>query len=190
MIALFDEAFSAHNDGYRPEMREAPNGDGRVDYGKRYAHVNPHRYSHSQDMIAYYWREFALAERVSAELHLPPPGPDSTLRFLEYPPGVGGERHTDFSLFTRLCYQSRTGLVVEGPKEECEPLLHIGEIAQLIRPTLVANPHYVEAGSALRRSVVFFAIPRHEYMLPSGLTVGEWIAERKARSRINVSESK
>lgn len=35
----------------------------------------------------------------------------------------------------------------------------------------------------LPESIVFFAIPDHAAVLPSGETVGEWLEERLARSR-------
>lgn len=195
--SFFAEAFSASNPAYRPEVREAPNGDGRIDHGKRYAHVNPHRYRHSVELIEYYQLEFEKAATISRLLGLPAPGSDSTLRFLEYPPGVGGEGHLDFSLFTRLCYQSCSGLVVEPAAHASvalvrdltgERLLHMGEIATLINPGYQPTWHWVEPRALGRRSIVFFAIPDHAYVLPSGQTVGDWIAERKSRSRVNVTK--
>lgn len=184
---LFAEAFSPANAGYRPNLREIPNGDGKVDHGKRFAHVNPHRYRHSPDLTTFYAQELAHARDLATRLDLPTPGPDSTLRFLEYPSGVGGERHTDFSMFTRSVYQSGPGLVVEGPPS-LEPLLHIGELAELINPELKAAPHYVVPGPMLRRSIVFFAMPPFDHILPCRTAVGVWVAERKARSRVLAAE--
>lgn len=182
--------------GYKPRVFEAPNGDGRLDTGKRYAHVSqkyvhPH-YATQQYLRCVYDQAFYEACRVADELKVPlsywPERAHSALRVLEYPFGAGSEQHTDFDLFTILCYRNGPGLVRDDPTVETldavSPELHIGELGELcgLGP---ATPHRVEPryDGEVQKSVVFFAVPDYFAPLPSGQTVGDWMAERKSRSR-------
>lgn len=207
--------------GYKPSVREVPNGDGRVDAGKRYAHVAL-KYlaqipesclrSHLEALLA---RAHFFACRVAEALNVPaefyPRVADGTLRIVEYPAGVGGEEHTDMDLFTVPCYRSdASALKVERNYVRDRladalalcPGLHVGEIGQLVGLG-PANVHYVEPRPVPQRSIVYFAMPNHVARLPvdlctcprpdwhghtwkcvAGKTVGEWLTERYARSRV------
>lgn len=184
--------------GYRPEVVEAPNGDGKLDVDKRYAHVATKYLDKDPDV----WRRGALANfletafsharDVAKRLGVPdafkPDLSACALRVLEYPANVGGERHTDFDLFTTLCYRDQpAGLVrTQAPGADLDAFdlgLHIGEIGELVGLG-PATPHYVSALPTPQQSVVFFVLPRHDAVLPSGQTVGAWLTERMSRSRV------
>jgi hypothetical protein len=217
--------------GYRPELVEYPSKDGTPDERdrmKRFAHV-AFKYLDTyaaatedtsehvcilRDMLD---RCHAEALRVAKALGLPeaftPRIEYSALRILDYPPGAGTQLHTDFNLFTLLCYRDRPeGLVRysydgidEAPAalDAIAPGLHIGELGEIVGLG-PATPHEVVpvyeplgtagtwemfhgAAPAPQHSIVYFAIPDHDAVLngePGGwLTVGQWLAERMARSR-------
>jgi hypothetical protein len=136
-----------------------------------------------------------------------PRAADGTLRILDYPAGVGyGEKHTDFDLFTVCCYRSdpcalKLDDLPEGLHDltagrhakatDIDPRLHIGEIGELVGLG-PATPHYVEPRPEAQQSIVYFAIPDHDAVLETrnpglherDITVGSWLAERIARSRV------
>lgn len=181
--------------GYRPEVIEAPNGDGQKDASKRYAHVAMkylrqwvapwYRYRELYDVLC---EGHSLAMRVARELDVPelmlPSIEHSCLRILEYPPGAGSAPHTDFDLFTLALYRDRP----EGFKRHhftftrAEHEYQIGEIGQIagLGPAL---RHEVLPLDVPQHAIVYFAIPDHAAELPDGQTVGQWLAERVARSR-------
>jgi len=198
--------------GYKPSVREAPNGDGKIDATKRYAHVAL-KYLHKAGACTSFddWcflfrclsRAHREAERVAVKLGVPeqylPHEMDATLRVLEYPPGAGSELHTDFDLFTLLCYRNTMPgddsplifMCNEGEQENSRewrklqrtsPGMHLGEIGELVGLGK-ATPHYVLPEHETQHSIVYFAIPDHAAVLPSQVTVGDWIKERIARSR-------
>ncbi len=124
--------------------------------------------------------------------------------------GAGTAEHTDPNLFTIVLWRSTPAdleLVTPAPDtyasaqgearrrmaaREISPGLHIGEIGELVGlgpPT----PHRVPARPYVQKSIVYYAIPDHAAVLPQSserlaadgpLTVGEWLAERMARSRV------
>ena len=62
--------------------------------------------------------------------------------------------------------------------------IHFGEILELILSTHKATEHQVvEDKVRTQYSIVYFAIPDHNAVLPDGTTVGAWIDERISRSR-------
>lgn len=170
--------------GYKPNVREIPNGDGKVDEGKRYLHIAL-EYNPPQWALRYLYAAHGAACHVAFELGVAPEMmPDlsaSALRVLEYPPDVGSAPHTDFDLLTVNCWRScanpglRTGKVA-GHR------VHLGEIAEMLGHG-GAQPHCVDPMYYSQQSIVHFALPRHSAVLPSGATVGEWLKERYARSR-------
>lgn len=202
---LHDLVFSGVYPGYRPAVAEAPNGDGHVDREKRYAHIalkyiaeypgSAEQRGLLQGMLTL---AHAQAECVAEALGCPaaflPDVRYGALRVLEYPEGAGSNRHTDFDLFTLHLYKSRTH-GFQRPYNGGKPIgnanaialnpgLHVGEIGELVGLG-AATPHYVDpAPAGGSYSIVYFAIPDHTAVLPSGQTVGAWIAERIARSRI------
>jgi hypothetical protein len=135
------------------------------------------------------------------------------LRVLWYPEGAGSEEHTDFDLFTTVAYRETPADLERHPgvkadwsrvigtrrdaAEAISPGLHIGEIGELVGLG-PATPHRVPGRPYVQRSIVYFAIPDHAARLPckapahggwpntcaGGPTVGEWLADRYARSRV------
>lgn len=195
---------------------QACGGTGRVpniDAQKRYLHV-AEKYSPpawARDLLA---RAHYEACRVAEALHVPatfyPRVADGTLRVLEYPAGAGSAEHTDFDLFTIVCWRETPEDLERTRPLDCEgvhsggacasvraaeaisPGLHIGEIGELVGLG-PATPHRVPAREYAQRSIVYFAIPDHGARLlcpdhhiescgPG--TVGEWLKERMARSRV------
>lgn len=188
----YDEIYSLTFDtpgykGYRPEVQEAPNGDGKWDEQKKYAHIAT-KYSPSPRLFEFYGRAFGEATRVYRELdipsHLHPSWGNSCMRILDYPPGAESAEHTDFDLFTIQLYRDqpegfvRTG-TVDQTDESISTGIHFGEMAE-VAGLRKAMPHRVKALDVRQRSIVFFAIPPKDSSL---ITVGDWLDERYARSR-------
>lgn len=200
---------------------EACRGTGRVpnvDAQKKYLHVADKYTDAPAWARAYHDRAYAHACRVANALGVPAvyyPRPEfGALRVLEYPPGAGGAEHTDFDLFSVVCWRetpadlervppnaSTPGLFAHvATRREAEALspgLHIGEIGELVGLG-PATPHRVPARPYVQRSIVYFAIPDHAAFLPRivpepswamgrPVTVGAWLAERMARSRYEAS---
>jgi hypothetical protein len=228
-----DDEHELRYPGYRPEVKEIPNGDGKVDATKRFAHIalkylDAPGSEWMSDFAKRALREaLAVAHfeacRVAEALGVPaafyPRAEFGALRLLEYPPGAGSEEHTDFDLFTVLCYRETPGdlELLEGgdaahemivgryaKATDIDPHLHIGEIGELVGLG-PATPHRVPARDYVQRSIVYFAIPDHAARLPRRVegvsryaqsgeiagvsyapdqTVGEWLKERLARSRV------
>lgn len=202
--------------GYRPEVRELPNGDGRVDADKRYAHVASKYLAQASATLSK--REFGflwdvledahrLALAVADALGVPalfgPTFSAGALRVLEYPVGATSNLHTDFDLFTVMIYRDQPECFVArdtscfgcNEPQRCwdrahrlhnakklNAQLHIGELGELIGLG-PATPHEVIASDKPQHAIVYFAIPSHDAVLPGGMTVGEWLAERMSRSR-------
>ena len=109
------------------------------------------------------------------------------LRVLEYPPRVGGAKHTDPNLFTLSLYRNDTSLFWHGPREtkgmkeraeELSPGIHFGEMTEMLFPWVTADQHGVHECGHSQFSVVYFAIPKWEAVLPGGATVKEFLDER------------
>lgn len=177
--------------GYKPEVLESPNGDGKIDHTKRYLHValkyNP------PDWARYYlarahFEACRIAEAIGVPDEFYPRVADGTLRVLEYDSGTGSAEHTDFDLFTVHCYRStpedfvRTS-AVDPRAEAIDPDVHIGEIGELVGLGK-ATSHYVPERDYPQYSIVYFAMPTHDVRLPGGVTVRDWLTERYQRSRI------
>ena len=189
-------AFSEDNPGYNPEVQEAPNGDDNWDTKKRYAHIAP-KYGFSKDLAFELWNDARdEAQEVADDLDLNfTIGQDSTLRILEYPPGATTAPHTDFDLFTLSIYRSNPKAFhyldeddkyLTTPTDslwELHPGLHYGELLTEFKPELLADKHEVVATDEPQYSIVFFAMPPLNLMLPKGTSVSSWLEERKARSR-------
>jgi len=206
-----DMTFTEAYPGYKPGVIESPNGDGVWDTSKEYTHIaakylnsewgeeNPLDATYLMDLL-FDWVQ--TGKNVALRLGLPiqywPTISDSTIRLLAYPPGAGTALHTDFDLFTLPMYRNiittyEATFVEEKdmPWENIDQFnrLHIGELMAEINPhAYVATQHLVKADPRDRHqySAVFFAMPSLEAVLPSGLTVSEWLLFRKARSRRTV----
>jgi len=173
--------------GYTPATVELPNGDGYRDDGKRYAHIsmkNLTKYKAGWDrsvlLDAFLTAHFHAVD-VARALGVPdafmPRQATSALRVLEYPAGVGSAEHTDFDLFTLNCYRNQPNAGLGGQA------VHMGELGEILGLG-PATPHHVDPAPTTQRSMVHFAIPDHDVVLPGGVTVGSLIAERIARSRV------
>jgi hypothetical protein len=189
-------AFSEANPGWKPAVQEAPNGDGKWDLNKRFAHLAPKYFNESTpQFVLDHWADgMRTAERVSRQLGIPAammPGPDSTLRILEYPPGAVSAEHTDFDLFTLRIYRNLEspfkylgwgGRVLADARKDFEGI-HFGEIMAVLSERFLATKHKVTATPGeWQYAAVFFAVPPWAAKLPSGKTVHEWMTERLASS--------
>lgn len=107
---------------------------------------------------------------------------DGTLRFLRYPPGACIDKHTDFNLFTMPLWRSSwENYQVDAPHGKGE--LHVGEILAMLQPGCDATVHYTTASEVWQYSVVYFAMPSLASVLPNGMTVADWLVERKKAAR-------
>lgn len=198
-------AFRDSYPGYKPEVIEIPNGDGKADAVKRYAHVGLKYFREGnprdQQLRGALEEAHSIALRAGAAIGLPPQWmPDirySMLRILEYPPGAGSNLHRDFDLFTLMMYRDQPDRFVarepekrvvyrdESPLSRIQRInaqAHLGELGEAIGLGS-ATPHEVLPSEKPQRSIVYFAIPDHDTRMPSGETVREWLNERMARSR-------
>jgi isopenicillin N synthase-like dioxygenase len=210
---LHSIVFQDNYPGYKPNIIEAPNGDGYWDNDKRYAHIAAKYltdlpYTPTKTVLQdYLSRATQYAVSVAISLGVPkefwPTYQYSAIRLLEYPPGAVTNPHTDFDLFTLMLYRNipetfeycgRDQLHKDNPllqeARELNNQIHFGEILGIINPCYWATPHKVVADPAQRTqySMVYFAIPDHAAVLPTGETVGAWIEERISRSRKTVEE--
>jgi hypothetical protein len=177
--------------GYKPNVLEAPNGDGKVDTTKRYLHVAL-KYDPPGWAREYLARAHFEACRIAEAIGVPdafyPKVENGTLRVLEYPPGAGSAEHTDFDLFTVHCYRStpedfQTLGVRDGRATDIDPDVHFGDIGEAVglgkatRPWVPGRPYRQEA-------IVYFAMPANDAPMPNGMRAIDWIADRYARSRV------
>lgn len=184
--------------GYTPAIAEIPNGDGVVDADKKYAHVAVKYLVTDQqktDLMPYLTQAHQLATAAAGLARVPEAFmPDinfGALRILDYPPGAVTAKHTDFDLFTLMMYRDQPDLFQDDPTTRSLALsriqllnkqAHLGELAEILKLGQ-ATPHQTVASTTQSGSIVYFAIPNHDAVLPGGQKVGDWITERKARSR-------
>lgn len=212
--------------GYRPTMAEAPAGGtkecpgpwvnhaacqfclgaGRVpdvDVGKRFLHValkyNPPAWA-ERHLARAHWEACKVADAIGVPDAYGPRPEDGTLRVLEYPAGAGTVKHTDWNLFTVLCWRSHPGDLLREPEpgvtsvyatrhetaERINPGLHIGEIGEMVGLG-PATPHEVPPRPYVQKSIVYFAMPRLDVHLPwcgPGPTVRAWLDEKKRTTRV------
>lgn len=207
---LYELAFNVKNPGYKPFSMESPNGDGKFDFDKRYAHIavkyldNPDcTFDECEGNLAedYIDECMELATEVAITLGIPrefwPDKRYSALRVLEYKPGAISHPHTDFDLFTLMMYRNTPDNFIYTNQsndshfwvlENANSLnhqIHFGEVLELINPYYTATKHEVlkDPNNRTQYSVVFFAIPDHDSILPNGTSVGDWLEERIGRSR-------
>jgi hypothetical protein len=240
--ALHALVFRPDYSGYRPSVLEIPNGDGKADTEKRYAHVAPKYFTTDEQretLTPYLEKAFNLA-RAAADLAKFPADfmPDiryGALRVLDYPPGAVSNLHEDFDLFTLMMYRDQPDRFVahddkptlggssptrwppgsldpvhvepsrivalhpDGSVSRTKPVgeaigkirllnkqAHLGQLCEAIGLGK-ATPHEVLPSETRQCSIVYFAIPDHDAVLPLDpdpkRTVREWLNERMARSR-------
>jgi hypothetical protein len=206
MNAVFDRAdyeaihkivFRDDYPGYKPTVIESPNGDGKLDVEKRYAHISIKNFTNVKDGLAlmpYLQKAHNLAVEVAHALKLQPQYmPDITvgaLRVLDYPAGAISNLHTDTDLFTLMCYRDQVENFVS--QENDTPAIttmrrfntqaHVGRLGTEIGLG-PATPHEVTASQNRQCSMVYFAIPPHDSVLPSGVTVRNWLNEAMSKMR-------
>jgi hypothetical protein len=197
--ALHALVFRSDYAGYRPTVVEIPNGDGKVDAEKRYAHVATKYVTTDEQrrqLMPYLERAHEVAIAAAQLADVPTAFlPDiryGALRILDYPPGSISNRHEDFDLFTLMAWRDQPELFQSDEVEagaaisqirSLNPQAHLGQIGELIGLGK-ATPHWVLPGDR-QRSIVYFAIPDHDSVLPNGMTVRAWLDERLGRSRIS-----
>ena len=195
--------------GYKPSVVEIPNGDGKADSEKRYAHVAT-KYLQTpeqrRDLMPFLEKAHRLALKAAALLSQLPPRmslPDKywpvleygALRILDYPPGAISNTHEDFDLFTLMMYRDQPGRFmsaeVDAPAlqalRKVNAQAHLGQIGTEIGLG-PATPHAVLASETRQKSIVYFAIPDHDMALPSGETVRAWLNRRMKASRTSFDE--
>jgi len=198
--------------GYKPDVKELPNGDGKVDR-KKYAHVSLKYLAgwgnciERMALLQVIFMAHGLAETIYQEWGGPQAfRPDirySALRVLEYAPGDLSHPHQDFDLFTNMLYRDAPkkfkAEYSEVPPQVAaiDPYCHIGQLGELIGLGK-ATTHQVLTSSLPQHSMVYFSIPDWDAKLPPGAeadriaeffkilrppTVKDWLNERMARSR-------
>jgi len=176
--------------GFKEDVNESPNGDGKIDFGKQYSHLSREVV---QDLLSLDY-EFAplfanflndLHEQalwVAKDLNIPeqylPDANASVLRALRYPPGTTSHKHTDFDMFTINVYRNMT-----NPGLPTGMKVHYGEVLEMIDPSYEATEHYVCPCPLEQRSMVYFVSPPLDVVLPNGEVMKDWLFERKNRSR-------
>jgi len=118
----------------------------------------------------------------------------SRLRVLEYPPGTDNLPHADANMFTLTLYRNFQDTMFypndsrktwpEHIQNEFRTGLVFGELMQLVMANKTVYPptlHGVSKDMFERSqySVVYFAQPDGEAVLPGGITVADYVAERQ-----------
>ncbi len=187
--------------GYKPNVLEAPNGDGKIDAQKRYLHValkyNPPGWA-IQFLARAHFEACRIAEAIGVPEAYYPKVENGTLRVLDYPPGAGSAEHTDFDLFTVHCYRSTPQDFVkvqdaapfksnlQRPREYAlaiDPDVHFGDIGEAVGLG-PATRHYVPEREYAQQAIVYFAMPANDARMPTGERAIDWIADRYNRSRV------
>lgn len=165
--------------GYKPEQREAPNSDGRVDAGKRYLHV---AMKYTPPPNALIWLALAhfeackIAEKLQVPAEFYPRVENGTLRVLEYPADSDGTaEHTDFDLFTVNLWRSTpndhehfSGAIGSEAWRTGAHEYHIGRIGEMIGGLGKALPHRVQSKPYAQRALVYFAMPANGAVFRGG----------------------
>ncbi len=182
---------------------EAPNGDANArDTGKKYAHISdqyldalPHGRNNDAVKVLdeYMYQAFIRACQVAEALDVPmafwPRLEFGCLRVLEYPPGAGSAPHTDVGLLTLNLYRDQPEKLLTyatGVHDDWSsvgvPPYHLGRLAREIGIGTAA-PHRVDPSTTSQHSIVYFAVPNHDAMLPSGQRLGNWLDREMAKMR-------
>lgn len=201
LSTLFDP--EAEYKGYKPNVRERPDGDARVDADKMFLHVAL-KYSPPGWALECLYHAHRIACGIAEAAGVPgewrPAIENATLRVLYYPAGAGTEEHADFDLLTVNCWRD-PAFGIEVPTDDGwiggGMVYHVGELGTMcgMGP---ATRHRVVGRQYEQRSIVYFASPAMATPLPEPITfpaiegfaaktvttTGEWQIERTARSRV------
>jgi hypothetical protein len=184
---------------------EAPAGDPAArDTGKKYAHValkylrqmaisTRDGWADRNILDEYLMQAHQRATEVAYELNVPskfmPSFEHGALRVLEYPPGAGSAPHTDVGLLTLNLYRDQPDKLRTYDPERSAwvasdsiPEYHLGRLAREIGIG-AAMPHDVIGSVTEQHSIVYFAVPNHDAMLPSGQRLGNWLDRAMAKMR-------
>jgi hypothetical protein len=204
LSTLFDP--EARYKGYKPAVRERPNGDTNVDTDKRFLHVAL-KYDPPEWAVRLLARAHFEACRVVEGLGVCPHAAypkieNGTLRVLEYPEGAGTAEHRDFDLLTVTMYRDKPNDIEQKPLPQGGwtrgiPPYHMGELGQIFGLGPAAL-HRVPGRPYVQRAIVYFASPGMHTALPEPITfpavegfdevtvttTGQWQIERTNRSRV------
>lgn len=194
--------------GYRPNVREVPNGDGKIDADKRFSHIatkylseeykETHRLQHivlQNALIEAHSIALRIAEILGVPSEFMPRYEYGAIRLLDYPPGAVSNLHTDPNLFTVMLYRDKPECFVPHDHDpfgaSVSSRTHSNLLdARAYSPQLhlgemaeqlgigLATPHEVVASDRSQHSAVYFAIPDWKAVLPCGQTVKEFLDER------------
>lgn len=118
------------------------------------------------------------------------------LRVLEYPPETCNPKHIDYDLFTLMCYRNLPDnfrYVGEQSKDALEiantlnKQFHFGRlISTACKGMYHATSHevIVDASQRTQYSIVYFANPHFDAVLPNGNTVGTWVRNKMNRKEL------
>lgn len=194
---LYQIVFAEDYPGFKKNQYDVPHGDGRVDYGKRHAHVSMNylrevmartdptsagTVSYALDqLLGAHTRALLCGRELGVPAEFLPSLEYSALRVLYYPPGVGSHLHQDSDLFTLILYRDQP----EKFKAQDEELpkgamcgryrLHLGHLGEMLGLGEAVH-HAVDPSNTAQHSIVYAAMPDFAAVLPSGQTVGEWWA--------------
>jgi hypothetical protein len=204
LSTLFDH--EARYKGYKPTVKERPDGDTRTDHGKRFLHValkyDPPEWA-VRLLARAHFEACGVVERLGVCPHAAYPKIENgTLRVLYYPEGEGTEEHADFDLLTVNCWRETPNDLEQKPLPQggwtrgVTPY-HMGELGQIYGLGPAAR-HRVNGRKYEQRAIVYFASPGMYTALPEPITFpavegfeavtvttsGQWQIERTLRSRV------
>lgn len=192
--------------GFKPTVKERPDGDARVDTAKVFLHValkyDPPEWA-KRLLARAHFEACGIVERLGVcPHHAYPKIENGTLRLLYYPEGAGTAEHADFDLLTVNCWRSTPNDLEQKPLPQggwtrgVAPY-HMGELGEIYGLGPAAR-HRVAGKPYEQRALVYFASPGMNTALPEPITFpaiegfdektvttsGEWQIERTNRSRV------
>ena len=195
--------FQKNYPGYRSKVIESPDGDGKWDDKKRYAHVAekylkdydnpmaPDGREAQADCLRHYLRlANEKAIEVAVELGVPkelwPVEKYGALRVLEYPPGSVTHPHYDFDLFTLMCYRNIHHLFQYLDKNDLNAgelgpprdLVRANELSQQIHFGQILELQMKGAYKATRHQVIADPEQRTQYSIVY-FAIPDWDVELK-----------
>lgn len=152
----------------------------QYDAKTRYAHLSLRYLEEYPSLHKYIKTANNRAIEVASKLKIPkayfPVEKYGVIRILEYPAGAVSPPHTDFDLFTLMCYRNNTASLKYLDKSE--PDIMYGELLAVILPEYKATKHQVLPDSETQQSIVYFTMPDHNAVLPNRMSVRNWCSKR------------